>query len=65
MPAQPIVTIHRVTELIGTTKPTATKAVMALVGAGVMSETTGRKRDRAFTYDAYLDRLKEGTELAR
>ena len=65
LPTQPIVTIHRVTELLGTTKPTATKAVTALVGAGVMSETTGRKRDRAFTYDAYLDRLKEGTELAR
>ncbi len=63
LPTRPIVTIRRVTQLLGTTKPTATKAVSALVSAGVLSETTGRKRDRAFTYEAYLDRLKEGTEL--
>ncbi len=48
---------------LDTTKPTATKAVTALADAGVLIETTGRKRDRAFSYNAYLDLLRTGTEL--
>jgi hypothetical protein len=31
----------------------------------VLIESTGKKRDRSYTYRAYLDRLKVGTELAR
>jgi Fic family protein len=59
----PIVTIARVTELLEITKPTATKAVNTLVDAGILTETTGRRRDRTFSYAAYLDRLRVGTEL--
>jgi cell filamentation protein, protein adenylyltransferase len=53
--------LTRATELLGTTKPTATKAVNALVEAGVLTETTGRRRDRTFSYQACLDRLRAGT----
>ena len=49
--------------LLETTKPTAAKAVTALVKTGVLKETTGRRRDRTFSYVAYLDRLRAGTEL--
>jgi len=59
----PIVTIARVTELLETTKPTATKAVNTLVDAGILTETSGRRRDRTYSYAAYLDRLRVGTEL--
>jgi len=59
----PIVTIARVTELLEITKPTATKAVNTLVEAGILTETTGRRRDRTYSYAAYLDRLRVGTEL--
>jgi Fic family protein len=59
----PIVTIARVTELLEITKPTATKAVNTLVDAGILSETSGRRRDRTYSYAAYLDRLRIGTEL--
>jgi Fic family protein len=59
----PIVTIARVTELLETTKPTATKAVNTLVDAGILTETSGRRRDRIYSYSAYLDRLRVGTEL--
>ena len=59
----PIVTIARVTELLETTKPTATKAVNTLVEAGILTETSGRRRDRTYSYAAYLDRLRVGTEL--
>jgi hypothetical protein len=31
----------------------------------VLAETTGKKRDRSFVYQAYLDRLRVGTELER
>ncbi len=63
LPEHPIVTIATVTALLDTTKPTANKAVTALVDAGVLVETTGRKRDRTFRYNAYLDLLQAGTEL--
>jgi len=63
LPEHPIVTIGRVVDLLSTTKPTANKAVSALVDAGVLVETTGRRRDRTFGYAAYLDRLRAGTEM--
>jgi len=63
LPEHPIVTIGRAVALLATTKPTANKAVRALVDAGVLVETTGRRRDRAFGYAAYLDRLRAGTEI--
>jgi Fic family protein len=63
LPEHPIVTVARSVELLGTTKPTAAKAVSALVDAGVLVETTGRRRDRLFGYKAYLDRLAAGSEL--
>ncbi len=59
----PIVTIARVTELLEITKPTATKAVNTLVDARILTETSGRRRDRTYSYTAYLDRLRVGTEL--
>ncbi len=63
LPENPVVTIGRVVNLLSTTKPTANKAVSALVDAGVLVETTGRRRDRTFGYAAYLDRLRAGTEI--
>jgi len=63
LPEHPIVTIGRAVELLATTKPTANKAVSALVDAGVLVETTGRRRDRTFGYTAYLDRLRAGTDI--
>lgn len=52
-----------VMNLVDTTKPTAGRAIDLLVGAGVLVETTGKKRDRSFVYRGYLDRLRVGTEL--
>jgi hypothetical protein len=57
------VTIGLEVELLATTKPTANKAVNALVDVGVLAETTGRRRDRTLGYAAYLDRLRAGTEI--
>ena len=65
LPRHPIVTVASATKLLETTKPTAGKAIEILVAAGVLVESTGKKRDRSFSYRAYLDRLKVGTELGR
>jgi len=63
LPRHPVVTAATVQRLLETTKPTAGRAVEALVDAGVLSETTGKRRDRAYSYKAYLDRLRDGTDL--
>jgi len=63
LPRHPIVTVASAMKMLDTTKPTAGRAVELLVGAGVLVEMTGKRRDRAYAYRAYLDRLKVGTEL--
>ena len=65
LPNHPIITVAATMKLIKTSKPTATRAIETLVGASILVETTGRKRDRSFAYQAYIDRLRTGTELAR
>lgn len=63
LPKHPIVTVGSAMQLVKTTKPTATRAIEALTKSGVLVETTGKKRDRSFAYQAYLDQLKVGTDL--
>jgi Fic family protein len=62
LPAHPIITVAEAVKLLKTTKPTAAKAVSGLVDVGVLVETTGRRRDRAYSYEAYLNLLRAGTE---
>lgn len=62
LPRHPMVAIPTVVELLDTTKPTAAKAVGVLEKLDILRETTGRRRDRTFSYAAYLDRLRSGTE---
>jgi len=63
LPSHPIVTAGTVQRLLGTTKPTAGRALKTLVAAGILTETTGKRRDRAYSYKAYLDLLRDGTDL--
>ncbi len=65
LPNHPIITVGAAMKLIEASKPTATRAIETLVTAGVLVETTGKKRDRSFAYHAYIDRLRIGTELER
>ena len=64
LPRHPIITVASAMKLIDASKPTATRAIEALADAGILAETTGRRRDRSFAYRAYLDRLRVGTELS-
>jgi Fic family protein len=65
LPEHPIVTLGTVVNLLKTTKPTATKAIAALTDAGVLSERTGRQRDRVYGYQRYLKLLSADTELTK
>ena len=62
LPSHPVVSVAGAMELLGTSRPTATKAITGLVDAGVLVETSGRKRDRTFGYAGYLERLRVGTD---
>jgi Fic family protein len=65
LPTHPMVTLPRSIELLGTSKPTAAKAIDALQSAGVLHEITGRRRDRVYAYKAYLDLLAKDTAIVR
>ncbi len=63
LPRHPIVSVTSAVRLLDASKPTATRAVEVLVGAGILVETTGKRRDRSFAYRAYMECLRAGTEL--
>jgi Fic family protein len=63
LPRHPVVSVALAIKQLGVSKPTAGRAVDALEQAGVLVETTGKKRDRSWVYQHYLDRLRVGTEL--
>jgi Fic family protein len=63
LPKNPIVSSTSVMRLLDTTRPAAGRALDALVEAGLLVETTGRRRDRPYTDQRYLVLLREGTEL--
>ncbi len=63
LPRHPVVTVASAMRTTGVARPTAGKAIDTLVAAGILVETTGKRRDRSFSYDRYLARLREGTDL--
>ena len=63
LPQKPIITLAEAVQRLKLTKPPVSKAVSILVGMGILVESTGKKRDRAYRYKRYLDILAEGTEL--
>jgi Fic family protein len=63
LPSRPLVTVTWIVQAFETTKPTAGRAIEALVASGILVETTGKQRDRVYAYQGYLDRLRTGTEL--
>jgi Fic family protein len=57
LPSNPVLTVPRASELLGTTAPPARKAIDLLEELGVLHETTGKQRDRAYAYHDYLELL--------
>lgn len=62
LPANPMVTLPLSIKLLGVSKPTAIKALEALQRAGILRETTGKRRDRVYAYHRYLQVLTQDTE---
>lgn len=55
--ANPILSIRHVTQETGLSFPTASAAIQRLSAAGILHESSGKRRDRLFVYTKYLDIL--------
>lgn len=58
----PVCTIPLLAKRTRLTLPTIAKALDVLMDQKIVSETTGKKRNRVYRYDGYLEILNEGTE---
>jgi Fic family protein len=61
LPLMPRFTIEQARQKLETTFPTATAAVKLLEDLGLLTELTGRKKNRLFSYAAYVELLAENT----
>jgi Fic family protein len=59
---RPVATVAMLVERTGLAFPTVNSALEQLQRLSIVHETTGRKRDRMFSYTAYIQILSEGTE---
>ncbi len=57
LPMMPRFTVDQVKQRLSTTYPTANAAVGTLVDLGIVTETTGQRKNRSFGYQAYIDLL--------
>jgi Fic family protein len=57
---QPIATATSLVAATGLTAATVNRSLANLEGIGIAAEITGRRRDRVFSYAAYVDILNEG-----
>jgi Fic family protein len=57
LPMMPRFTIEHVRQKLDTTFPTANAAVKVLEDLGIVNEMTGQKKNRSYSYPAYIDLL--------
>ena len=57
LPMMPRFTIERVRQQLDTSFPTATAAVKVLEELGIVAEMTGQKKNRSYSYQAYVELL--------
>jgi len=57
LPLMPRFTIERVRKRLNTSFPTANGAVSVLENLGIVTEITGRKKNRSYSYQSYIDLL--------
>jgi len=62
---KPLITIQMAADALALSRPTVASSLAHLATAGIVRETTGRQRGRAFVYGRYLALLDEGTEPLR
>jgi Fic family protein len=59
--ANPIIDIRKTAAALDASFNTAAGAVKRLLKAGILLQTAGERRNRVFSYGAYLDILRDGT----
>jgi len=59
----PVVSVGQLAGRFGISYQAASTIVLQLEKAGILRETTGRKRDKRFVYGDYLNILSEGTKI--
>ncbi|MCX5844399.1 MAG: Fic family protein [Deltaproteobacteria bacterium] len=59
----PVVSVGQLAGRLGISYQAASTIVLQLEKAGILRETTGRKRDKRFVYGDYLNILSEGTKI--
>jgi Fic family protein len=57
LPMMPRFTIERVRQALNTSFPTANAAVKVLENLGIVSELTGQKKNRFYSYQTYIEHL--------
>jgi len=57
LPSMPRFTVESACKSLGVSFPTANAAIKTLIGLDIVAETTGKKKNRRFGYQAYIDRL--------
>ncbi|HSW17916.1 MAG TPA: Fic family protein [Ramlibacter sp.] len=57
LPMMPRFTIERVRQQLDTSFPTATAAVKVLEDLGIVTEMTGQKKNRSYSYQSYVELL--------
>lgn len=58
LPMMPRFTVERVRQQLGTSFPTANAAVQMLKALGIVTELTGQKTKRSYSYQPYIDLMK-------
>ncbi len=59
--ARPLAKLWEAARRAGLTFPTASKGMSLLAGLGIARELTGKRQNRVFVYDRYVEMLAEGT----
>ncbi len=62
---RPLARIDFLAQQAGVSYPTAARAVESLARLGIISEVTGRRRNRVYAYGRYVSILSEGVEPGR
>jgi hypothetical protein len=57
LPVMPRFTVEQVRQRLETTFPTASAAVKLLEELGIVTELTGQKKNRIYSYQAYVELL--------
>jgi Fic family protein len=59
---RPLCSVPTASKALNLTPPTARTALNHLLKLGIVRETTGKRRNQVYAYDAYIKILNEGTE---